>query len=113
MFLFRNLYIFFDMEKLRKAYEIAVVVVLEVTELDREKLFKSLLEEYVDARAILINWLVSVGYTERMIAEYSGMSQQRINFLKNTFIYRKQRMSVGLCAQEINKRLTNCLQTSC
>ena len=98
------------MEKLKKIYESAERTVCEVVELDFDKFLISHEESYVDARAILVDWLVRAGFTEKMIERYSGMSQQRINSLKNGFIRRKQKMSVDLYLQEINKKLTTDIQ---
>ena len=81
-----------------------------MVELDLDKFLISHEESYVDARAILVDWLVRAGFTEKMIERYSGMSQQRINSLKNGFIRRKQKMSVDLYLQEINKKLTTDIQ---
>lgn len=98
------------MEKLKRIYERAERTVCEVVELDLDKFLISHEESYVDARAILVDWLVRAGFTEKMIERYSGMSQQRINSLKNGFIRRKQKMSVDLYLQEINKKLTTDIQ---
>lgn len=100
------------MEKLKRIYENAEKVVCEVVELDFDKFLISHEEVYVDARAILVDWLIRAGFTEKMIEKYSGMSQQRINSLKNGFICRKQKMSVDIYLQEINKILTKSIQAS-
>lgn len=94
------------MEKLKSMYEDAMKVVCEVAELEQEKLYTSHEEVYVDGRAMLVNVLVGAGFTEKMISRYSKMSQQRINSLKNGFIQRGQKMSVSLCLDEVNRRLS-------
>nr|DAF57982.1 MAG TPA: hypothetical protein [Siphoviridae sp. ctfbh2] len=101
-----------SMKELKRIYESAEKVVCEVVELDYDKFLTSHEEIYVDARAILVDWLIRAGFTEKMIGRYSRMSQQRINSLKNGFLRRKQKMSVDLFLQEINKRLTRDLQTT-
>lgn len=98
------------MNGLRSIYDNVVNVVIEVSELDRDRLLKSREEEFVDARAILVNRLVSLGFTEKCIAEFSGMSQQRVNSLKNTFRNRSSKIGVELLLGRINKKLTNILQ---
>lgn len=95
------------MEKLKRIYESAEKVVCEIAELESDKFLISHEETYVDARAVLVDWLIRAGFTEKMIEKYSGMSQQRINSLKNSFIHRKQKMSVDLFLQEVNKKLTS------
>lgn len=95
------------MEKLKRIYESAERTVCEVAELDSDKFLVSHEEMYVDARAILVDWLVRAGFTEKMIEKYSGMSQQRINSLKNGFVCRRQKMSVDLFLQEVNNKLTS------
>lgn len=93
------------MEKLKKIYEDVERTVCEVAELECSKLLISNEEVYVDARAILVDCLLRAGFTERMISRYSKMSQQRVNSLKNGFVCRKQKMSVALCVDEVNRRL--------
>lgn len=100
------------MEKLKIIYDNAVNAVCEASELDLKRLFTSHEEEYVDARAILVDCLIRAGFTERMICRYSKMSQQRINSLKNGFIRRKQKMSVALCLEEVDRRLIDLTQKS-
>ena len=100
------------MEKLKRIYESAEKVVCEVAELELDKFLVSHEETYVDARAVLVDWLIRAGFTEKMIGKYSGMSQQRINSLKNGFIRRRQKMSVDLFLQEVNKQLTTDLQVT-
>lgn len=99
-----------SMKELRKIYESAEKVVCEVVELDYDKFLTSHEEIYVDARAILVDWLIRAGFTEKMISRYSRMSQQRINSLKNSFIRRRQKMSVDIYLQEVNKKLTSNIQ---
>nr|DAI63988.1 MAG TPA: DnaA protein [Caudoviricetes sp.]DAT56175.1 MAG TPA: DnaA protein [Bacteriophage sp.] len=98
------------MEKLKRIYEKAEKAVCEIADIELDKFLTSHEEKYVDARSILVDWLIRAGFTEKMIEKYSGMSQQRINSLKNGFIRRKQKMSVDLFLQETNKQLTNSLQ---
>lgn len=98
------------MKELKRIYEIAENVVCEVAELEYDKFMTSHEEIYVDARSILVDWLIREGFTEKMISKYSGMSQQRVNSLKNSFIRRRQKMSVDIYLQEINKKLTNNVQ---
>lgn len=99
-----------SMKELRKIYESAEKAVCEVIELDYDKFLTSHEEIYVDARAILVDWLIRAGFTEKMISRYSRMSQQRINSLKNSFIRRRQKMSVDIYLQEVNKKLTSNIQ---
>lgn len=98
------------MEKLKIVYDNAEKVVCEVVELEYDKFLTSHEEIYVDARAILVDWLIRAGFTEKLISKYSHMSQQRINSLKNSFLRRKQKMSVDIYLQEINKKLTRNIQ---
>lgn len=96
------------MEKLREIYENAEKTVCEVVELDSSRFLTSHEDIYVDARCILIDWLIRAGFTERMICRYSGMSQQRVNLLKNNFMRKRQQMHIGLLIGEMNRRM--CLQ---
>lgn len=99
------------MEQLKRLFEDVADMVSELMGLNRNKLFSSLSEQYVDGRSLLVNWLINLGYTESMLVEYTGMSQQRVTFLKNSFERRKVKFSVRLALQEINKRFTKDLQS--
>ncbi len=99
------------MEQLKRLFEDVADMVSELMGLNRNNLFSSLSEQYVDGRSLLVNWLINLGYTESMLVEYTGMSQQRVNFLKNSFERRKVKFSVRLALQEINKRFTKDLQS--
>lgn len=99
------------MEQLKRLFEDVADMVSELMGLNRNNLFSSLSEQYVDGRSLLVNWLINLGYTESMLVEYTGMSQQRVNFLNNSFERRKVKFSVRLALQEINKRFTKDLQS--
>lgn len=99
------------MEQLKRLFEDVADMVSELMGLNRNNLFSSLSEQYVDGRSLLVNWLINLGYTESMLVEYTGMSQQRVIFLKNSFERRKVKFSVRLALQEINKRFTKDLQS--
>lgn len=57
--------------------------VLEITGCELAQLYESRKEMYVEARMLLVGWLIGYGFTEGEICKLSGMQQQRVNFLKN------------------------------
>lgn len=66
--------------------------------------------ECVDARVLLVNVMVEYGETENSIGEMLKMSQQRVNYLKNSFRRRIMRKRFQKMTDEVHKKLTNYLQ---
>lgn len=64
-------------------YETCVGNVLLLTGCELNQLYESRREDYVEARMLLVGWLIGYGFTEGEICKMSGMHQQRVNFLKN------------------------------
>lgn len=56
-----------------------------------ELLSKSRRQEYVEARVMLIQSLIDLGFHEKDIALTAGLSRQGINKLKNSFPIRMKR----------------------
>ena len=71
----------------RDFFEDILGKVCEMTELSREKVCKSNLEECVDARYVVIA-VLSERLSDRQIAEVSGWSIQLVNKAKNNFASR-------------------------
>ena len=57
--------------------------VVEITGCEASMFFISKREDYVDARMLLVDWLIGNGFTEQEICRLTAMRQQRVNFLKN------------------------------
>jgi hypothetical protein len=68
----------------KELFEDVLGKVCELTELSVEKVYKSNLEECVDARYVIIA-VLSERLSDRQIAEVSGWSVQLVNKAKNSF----------------------------
>lgn len=69
---------------LQNMFERVVEAVMEASGLPFERLSCSRDEKSVTARVVLVDALLALGMSETMIVELSGMSQQRVNRLKNS-----------------------------
>ena len=81
--------------------------VCEMTELSKEKVCKSNLEECVDARYVVIS-VLSETLSDKQIAEVSGWSVQLVNKARNSF-HKRCKYRYGL--KEMYKKL--CIFASC
>lgn len=66
----------------------AVVYVSDKCDVDNTKVLTSRRQEFVEARCMLVQILVSTGLNEREIAGLCGFTVQGINKLKNNFSFR-------------------------
>lgn len=89
--------------RIKDLYCTVLSIVCRVTDLEENEIFCSNKEECVDARSLLID----NGITEKEIVRLTGLSQQRVNSLKNNFKYRIGKWSITNDLQRINKYLTN------
>lgn len=78
------------MKQLEEIYNRVVEATLEASELTFEQLATSRTERCVIARVVLIDTLIDMGFTESDISLVSGMSQQRVNSLKNSEDYTRR-----------------------
>lgn len=95
------------MKQLQSIYQTLVNALLTTSDLTPYQLFNSRSEQCVTARAVLINVLVQIGCTESDITELSGMSQQRVNSLKNSAKYRLKGLSARLLNEELQKIISD------
>lgn len=93
------------MKQLEEIYNRVVESTLVVSELTFEQLATSRTERCVIARVVLIDTLIDMGFTECDIAAVSGMSQQRVNSLKNSARYRLKGLAARVMMKEVKKRL--------
>lgn len=93
--------------RIKDLYCTVLSIVCRVTDLEENEIFCSNKEECVDARSLLIKTLIDNGITEKEIIRLTGLSQQRVNSLKNNFKYRIGKWSITNDLQRINKYLTN------
>lgn len=93
---------------LQGMFDKAVEAVMEASELPFNELAESRSEKCVTARVVLVNYLLEQGMSEATIAELSGMSQQRINSLKNASRYKfKASLLARVLRDEVRKLLTS------
>jgi hypothetical protein len=71
------------MEKLKRIYEKAEKAVCEIADIELDKFLTSHEEKYVDARSILVDWLIRAGFTEKMIEKYSDMPYAEYKKMKS------------------------------
>lgn len=74
--------------RIKDLYCTVLSIVCRVTDLEENEIFCSNKEECVDARSLLIKTLIDNGITEKEIVRLTGLSQQRVDSLKNNFKYR-------------------------
>lgn len=89
------------MKQLEEIYNRVVEATLDVSGLTFEQLATSRTERSVIARVVMIDALIDIGFTESDIAIVSGMSQQRINSLKNSAKYRLKGLSAKIMREEV------------
>lgn len=61
-------------------------------------------ERSVNARVVMVDVLLSVGLTEVDIVRVSGMSQQRVNGLKNAARHRLKGLYARILSESVRKR---------
>lgn len=88
---------------IEQIYQHVSGIVCEITGLSYSDVINSNREECVDARSLLINKLLQIGLTERRISEFSGLTTQCVNKLKNTFEERRLKFEYSINLQRINK----------
>ena len=76
------------MEQLQQIFDSAVEAVMQASGLDFDALANCRSERCVVARVVLVDVLIELGMSEGDISLLSGMSQQRVNSLKNSARYR-------------------------
>lgn len=91
------------MKQLEEIYNRVVEATLEASELTFEQLATSRTERCVIARVVLIDTLIDMGFTESDISLVSGMSQQRVNSLKNSAKYRLKGLSARIIRRSKEK----------
>ena len=92
------------MKQLEEIYNRVVEATLDASGLTFGQLATSRTERSVTARVVLIDALLEIGFTETDIVYISGMSQQRVNSLKNSAKYRLKGLSARIMQEEVRKR---------
>ena len=91
--------------KLMEVYQNMAGIVSEITGLSYSEIINSNREECVDARSLLVNKLLKMGFSERRISDYSGLTIQCINKLKNGFDKRLLKYECSTIFKQINNEL--------
>lgn len=91
------------MKRLEELYNKVVEATLEASGLSFEQLALCRAERCVTSRVVLVDRLIRLGLTESEIVALSGMSQQRVNSLKNSAKYRLKGLSGRLMAEDVER----------
>lgn len=91
------------MKRLEELYNRVVEATLEASGLSFEQLAMCRADKCVTARVVMVDRLIRLGMTEGEIVELSGMSQQRVNSLKNSAKYRLKGLSGRLMAEDVER----------
>ena len=95
------------MQRLEDIYRRAVEAVLLVGGMSEEQLFVCRSDRCVTARVVLVDVLVQIGFSESDIVGLSGMSQQRVNSLKNSARYRLMGLRGKMMREEMRRMVEN------
>lgn len=75
--------------------------------MSEEQLFVCRSDRCVTARVVLVDVLVQIGFSESDIVGLSGMSQQRVNSLKNSARYRLMGLRWKMMREEVRRMVEN------
>lgn len=100
---FTNKITYETMEQLQQIFDSAVEAVMQASGLDFDALANCRSERCVVARVVLVDVLIELGMSEGDIAFLSGMSQQRVNSLKNSARYRLKGLAARGMREEVRK----------
>jgi hypothetical protein len=89
------------MKQLQILFDKAVEATMNASGLSFEEFTTSRSERSVNARVVFVDYLIEQGMSEGTIAELSGMSQQRVNALKNSRIYRMKTLMCRVLKQSL------------
>ena len=90
------------MEQLQQIFDCAVEAVMQASGLDFDALANCRSERCV----VLVDVLMELGMSEGDIAFLSGMSQQRVNSLKNSARYRLKGLAARVMMEEVRKSVS-------
>lgn len=91
------------MKRLEELYNKVVEATLEASGLTFEQIALCRADKCVTARVVMVDRLIRLGLTESEIVALSGMSQQRVNSLKNSAKYRLKGLSGRLMAEDVER----------
>ena len=91
----------YNMKQLQQIFDSAVEAVMQASGLEFDALANCRSERCVVARVVLVDVLIELGMSEGDIALLSGMSQQRVNSLKNSARYKLKGLAARVMRQEV------------
>lgn len=95
----------YNMKQLQQIFDSAVEAVMQASGLEFDALANCRSERCVVARVVLVDVLIELGMSEGDIALLSGMSQQRVNSLKNSARYRLKGLAARVMREEVKTLL--------
>ncbi len=96
----------YNMKQLQQIFDSAVEAVMQASGLEFDALANCRSERCVVARVVLVDVLIELGMSEGDIALLSGMSQQRVNSLKNSARYRLKGLAARVMREEVKKMIS-------
>lgn len=96
----------YNMKQLQQIFDSAVEAVMQASGLEFDALANCRSERCVVARVVLVDVLIELGMSEGDIALLSGMSQQRVNSLKNSARYRLKGLAARVMREEVRKSVS-------
>ena len=97
---------------LKNIFDSVVEIVMDESGLEFERLAHGRDERSVTARVVLVDALVGIGMSEAIIVDLSGMSQQRVNGLKNAARHRLRGLYGNMLHGAVSGRLEKLLAIS-
>lgn len=91
----------YNMKQLQQIFDSAVEAVMQASGLEFDALANCRSERCVVARVVLVDVLIELGMSEGDIALLSGMSQQRVNSLKNSARYKLKGLAARVMREEV------------
>lgn len=91
----------YNMKQLQQIFDSTVEAVMQASGLEFDALANCRSERCVVARVVLVDVLIELGMSECDIAAVSGMSQQRVNSLKNSARYRLKGLAARVMREEV------------
>ena len=95
-----------NMKQLQQIFDSTVEAVMQASGLEFDALANCRSERCVVARVVLVDVLIELGMSEGDIALLSGMSQQRVNSLKNSARYRLKGLAARGMREEVRKSVS-------
>jgi hypothetical protein len=95
------------MEQLEYIYKAVVNATVQASGIPLSRLMNSRADQCVTARVVLIDVLLQLDMAETDIVTCSGMSQQRVNSLKNSRKYRMKSLGARILKEEVLASIAN------